>query len=244
VSALIAVVIWEIVGRFIVTNDILFVPFSTVIATAVNMLASGELLFHLWVSLQEFLIGFALAVVIGIALGVVLAVSPTVRDFVQPGIIALYSTPLVALAPLFILWLGIGLASKIAIVFVTAVFPVILNTTTGILSTEDSYLQVARSFGSNRQQVFRKILMPSALPFIVTGLRLAVGRGIVGVVVGEFFGSRAGLGFLILVSGQAFAMDRLLVAVLILAVSGVVVTDLIERLERRLAPWREFELQM
>ena len=86
--------------------------------------------------------------------------------------------------------------------------------------------------------------MPSALPFIVTGLRLAVGRGIVGVVVGEFFGSRAGLGFLILVSGQAFAMDRLLVAVLILAVSGVVVTDLIERLERRLAPWREFELQM
>jgi NitT/TauT family transport system permease protein len=166
-------------------------------------------------------------------------ISTRVRDYVQPWISGFYSTPLIALAPLFILWLGIGIVSKVAVVFAMALFPITINTTAGIKNTDQDLIDVARAFGYSRSDIFRKVLLPSALSFIVTGFRLAVGRGIVAVVVAEFFGSRGGLGYLILVSSQSFAMDRLLLAVLLLAFTGVIGIGLVGRLERRLAPWRE-----
>lgn len=239
VSALVGVVIWELIARFVLTQSIFFVPLTAVAEAGVQLTLSGELPRHAWVSLQEFSYGIGLAILVGIPLGLAIGVSDRVRDYVQPWISGLYSTPLIALAPLFILWLGIGMRSKIAVVFIMALFPISINTTAGIKNTDQDLIDVARSFGFSRAAIFRKVLMPSALSFIVTGFRLAVGRGIVAVVVAEFFGSRAGLGFMILVSSQAFAMDRLLLAVLLLAFSGVVGIGLVERLERRLAPWRE-----
>ena len=156
---------------------------------------------------------------------------------------ALYSTPIVAIAPLFILWFGIGIESKIATAALCAVFPILINCASGFATTDQSYIDVARAFGFGKTQVFRKILLPSALAFIATGIRLGIGRALVGAVVAEFFGAKAGLGFRILVSGQAFQTADLLAGVLVLALTGVVALGLVERVERRLAPWRlEVEL--
>lgn len=238
-SLLIGVAIWEFVARVLIEGTLFFAPMTDVIAAGIEMTLSGELPFHAWVSFQEFAYGLGLAIIVGIPLGLAVGVSTRVADYVQPWISGLYSTPLIALAPLFILWLGIGVASKIAVVFVMALFPITINTTAGIKNTDQDLIDVARAFGYSRMDIFRKVLLPSALSFIVTGFRLAVGRGIVAVVVAEFFGSRAGLGYLILVSSQSFAMDRLLLAVLILAFTGVIGIGLVGRLERRLAPWRE-----
>lgn len=239
ISLLVGVLIWEFVARVMIKDTLFFVPFLDVARAGVELTASGELPYHVWVSFQEFVYGLGLAVLVGVPLGLAVGSSTRVKDYVQPWISALYSTPLIALAPLFILWLGIGIGSKVAVVFIMALFPITINTTAGIKNTEQNLIDVARAFGYRRHEIFRKVLLPSALSFIVTGFRLAVGRGIVAVVVAEFFGSRAGLGYLILVSSQSFSMDRLLLAVLVLALTGMAGIGLVERLERRLAPWRE-----
>ncbi|TDC49255.1 ABC transporter permease [Jiangella ureilytica] len=239
ISLLIGVAIWEFVARVLVDGSLFFVPLTDVVRAGYDLTLTGELQHHAWVSFQEFFYGLLLAVLVGVPLGMAVGISTRVRDYVQPWISGFYSTPLIALAPLFILWLGIGIVSKVAVVFAMALFPITINTTAGIKNTDQDLIDVARAFGYSRTDIFRKVLLPSALSFIVTGFRLAVGRGIVAVVVAEFFGSRGGLGYLILVSSQSFAMDRLLLAVLLLAFTGVIGIGLVGRLERRLAPWRE-----
>jgi NitT/TauT family transport system permease protein len=161
-----------------------------------------------------------------------------VRGLVDPWVSMLYATPIIALGPLFILWLGIGAASKIAIVFLTAVFPILINTVSGLTNTDRNLIEVARSFGAGARQIYIKVRMPAALPFIIAGLRLSVARALVGVVVAELFGARAGLGFLILNSAQAFDTAGLFVGVIILAIAGVVAVELLKWLESALAPWR------
>jgi NitT/TauT family transport system permease protein len=175
---------------------------------------------------------------IGIFLGLVLGTSAGARTAISPWVSALYATPIVALSPLLILWFGLGLTSKIVVVFLVAVFPVMVNTQTGIESADEKLVETARAFGASQIQIFAKILLPSALPFIVAGLRLGVGRALVGVVVAELFGARAGLGYLITVSSSVFDMGALFAAVVILAASGVISSYLLRLLEKRLAPWR------
>jgi NitT/TauT family transport system permease protein len=165
-----------------------------------------------------------------------------VKDFLDPWVSAVYATPTVALAPLFIFVFGIDAASKMAVVFLLAVFPIVINTATGIRSTEQIYIDAARSFSANRGQIFTKVLIPSALPFIVAGLRLGIGRGLVGVVVGEFIGARAGLGYMIFRSSQGFEIDAMWAGVFLLAGTGVLSVIVLQKVERRLAPWRRFEL--
>jgi NitT/TauT family transport system permease protein len=139
---------------------------------------------------------------------------------------------------LFILWFGLGLFSKVVVVFLVAVFPVLVNTQAGVESTDEGLIETARAFSANQRQIFTKVLLPAAVPFIVAGLRLGIGRGLVGVVVAELFGARAGLGYLITVSSQIFDMGALFAATLILAGAGMVSTELIRVVERRIAPWR------
>ena len=150
----------------------------------------------------------------------------------------LYATPLVALMPFFIIVFGVGIPAKIAIVYVMVVFPVLINTFTGIRTADADLLEMVRSFSASPGQVFREVLFPSALPFILTGLRLGVGRGLIAVVVGELFFSQQGLGYLINLAGQSFDTPLLFVGVLILAVAGVVLTGFLQTLERRMTPWR------
>jgi ABC-type nitrate/sulfonate/bicarbonate transport system permease component len=234
--------VWEIAGRS-GRWPLILAPLSEIWARFIQLAMTGELQRHVLVSLNEFVLGFAIAAVAGIALGIAIATSDAVRDVVDPWVSAVYATPTVALAPMFIFIFGIDAASKVAVVFLLAVFPIVINTATGMRSTEQVYIEAARSFGANRRQIFMKVLIPSALPFIVAGLRLGIGRGLVGVVVGEFIGARAGLGYLIFRSSQGFEIDAMWVGVFLLAGTGVISVIVLQNVERRLAPWREFQLK-
>src|ERR1700704_757558 len=233
---------WEIAGRS-GRWPYLLAPLSDIWVKFVQLTVSGELTRHVLVSLNEFFVGFAIAAVVGIGLGIAIASSDTARDFIDPWVSAVYATPTVALAPLFIFIFGIDAPSKMAVVFLLAVFPIVINTATGMRSTDQIYIEAARSFSANRAQIFTKVLIPSALPFIVAGLRLGIGRGLVGVVIGEFIGARAGLGFLIFKSSQAFQIDAMWVGVFLLAGTGVLAVIILQKVERRVAPGRQFELK-
>jgi NitT/TauT family transport system permease protein len=241
-SLLVAALIWELAARLLIKSPLLFVPITSVFVRAVELWQAGELQNHIWVSFVEFAGGFSLSVVAGVVVGVVLASSRFARNFFEPWVSMLYSTPIIALGPLFILWLGIGVASKIAIVFLTAVFPILINTVTGLTTTERTLIEVARAFGASQAQIYTKIRVPAALPFIIAGLRIGVARALVGVVVAELFGARAGLGFMILTSAQNFDTAALFVGVIILAFAGIASVEFLKWIEKRLAPWRFQEL--
>ncbi len=229
---------WELLGRFVLTDPLFFAPLSEVAIAAAHLWQSGELQTHIWVSFSELFEGVIAAIVVGIGIGVALGTSQRVRDYSEIYITALYATPLVAVTPLLILWLGIGVVSKAAVVFLTAVFPILINTASGIRATEALLIEVAQSFCGTRAQIITKVMLPSAVPFMLTGIRLGIGRGIVGVVVGELFGARAGLGYLIFTSGQTFDVPALFVGIITLAVMGVGLTFAAELVERYALRWR------
>jgi NitT/TauT family transport system permease protein len=179
----------------------------------------------------------AIAAVIGISVGLLIATNEFAKHWLQPWISGFYATPTVALGPLFILWLGIGVWSKIVIVVLLVVFAVIINTEAGIRSTSERYLEMMRAFGATPRQLFFKVSLPSATPFILAGLKLGIGRGLIGVVVAELFGSRLGLGRLIGASADSFNMPELFAAVSILAASGIAMNSAFAWLEARLVPW-------
>jgi NitT/TauT family transport system permease protein len=238
VSILAVIVLWEVAARTVVKNPLFFAPLTAVAARTLELWRAQELQAHIWTSFLEFTLGFVIASVVGIAAGVVMATSKPVRDLLDPWVSMLYSTPIIALGPLFILWFGIGVSSKVAVIFLVVVFPVLLNAFVGLSTTDLGLIEAARSFGATTAQVFSKVRFPAALPFIVTGLRLGVARGLVGVVVAELFGAKAGLGYLILISAQTFDTAALFAGVLILAFSGVVAVEILKWIERQLAPWR------
>lgn len=230
--------LWEILSRTVLTNRMVIVPFSTVLVTLWELSRSGELWKHVSASLAEFALGFSLAVLAGILTGFVTGTSKRARDYLEPLISALYATPLVALIPFYIVVFGIQLASKVALVFTIAVFPIVINTQAGILSVERNLVEVASSFRASRWQIFLKVQIPAAIPFIISGLRLGVGRALTGVVVAEFFFATAGLGFMISIASQNFDTARVLLGVFIFSLAGVGVIGFLQKLEKRMAPWR------
>ena len=229
---------WEILARTVLTNRLFFVPPSEVAQAAARLWETGELQRHIAASFSELVYGVLLATAVGIAIGVVVGISARVRAYTEIYITALYATPLVAVTPLLILWLGIGIGSKIAVVFLTAVFPILINTIAGVRATDAQLIEVAQAFCATRAQIITRVMLPSALPFILTGIRLGIGRGIVGVVVGELFGSQAGLGYLIYTSGQTFDVASLFVGIVTLAIAGVGLTFAAELVERHALRWR------
>jgi len=237
-SFLVALIAWEVVARYLVHNTLFLAGPVAVAQKAVDLWRTGELQTNIWTSLTEFAVGFALSAVVGIGGGILLAHSRKTRQYVDPWVSMLYATPLIALGPLFILWMGVGLSAKVAIIFLTAVFPILINTVSGLTGTDPQIIEVARSFGAVPLQVYQKIRFPAALPFIIAGLRLGVARALVGIVVAEFFGARAGIGFMILASAQTFDTASVFLGVIILAVSGVVTVEFLKWVEVRLAPWR------
>jgi NitT/TauT family transport system permease protein len=229
--------LWEVISRFVVANA-LFLAAPSQIAIAIYHLGrSGQLWHHIAVSGAEFAVGYVIACVLGIALGLAMASSPTFKQAAQPWVSGLYATPTIALAPLFILWFGIGIWSKVIVVISLVLFPVTINTEAGLRTTSERLIEMLRSFGASRRQIFFKVSLPSAVPFILAGLKLGIGRGLIGVVVAELFGSRAGLGNLISQSADAFNMPELFAGVVILAFAGIVMTAGFSKIEQRLVPW-------
>jgi len=236
-SVLGGLALWESVSRYVVANA-LFLAGPSQIAVAIYHLAmTGELWRHIGVSATEFALGYVIASVLGIALGLTMASSATAKQALQPWVSGLYATPTIALAPLFILWFGIGIWSKVIVVISLVLFPVTINTEAGLRTTSERLIEMLRSFGATKRQIFLKVSLPSAVPFILAGLKLGIGRGLIGVVVAELFGSRAGLGRLISQSADAFNMPELFAGVVILAVAGIVMTAGFSKLEGKLVPW-------
>ncbi len=226
---------WEAYGRLLASP--IFTYPSAIARAAVALVQTGELQFYLQASLVVLSLGLLLAVAAGIPLGVAVARWPLLEHATDPYINALYATPTVALIPIIVLWLGFQTQAKVALVFLFCVFPILINTYQGVRSVDRRLLEVARAFCSTEWATWRDVILPSALPFILAGIRLAIGRGLVGMVVAEFYTSITGLGYMIVQYANTFRTDRLFVPIVVLMGMGVGLTGLLKRLERRIAPW-------
>jgi NitT/TauT family transport system permease protein len=204
----------------------------------VQLFGSGEIWNDLKVSGIELFWGYSLSVVFAVPFGIMVGWYKRVSYIFDPFINAMNATPRVALLPLVIIWLGIGILSKVGIIFLGAVFPILINTRDGVKTTPYNLLTCARSFGASEWMVFRAVVLPSTLPFILTGLRLATGRALVGVMVGELYAATAGIGFMITVAGATFQTDKVFVGVGVFAISGMILMEALTKIERRFDKWR------
>ena len=228
---------WELLSVLGVIKP-LFMSSPSRILAAAGWLAANGLWEDLMISGTEFGIGFSAAVLVGVPVGILLGWYRRWHAVFDPYISVLYVTPRVVLLPLLILWLGIGLASKVMVVFLGAVFPILINVIAGIKTIDESLVMCARSFGAGRRQIFATVALPGSVPFILAGLRIGVGRALVGVVVGEMVASTGGIGHMISVAGAQFQTDRVFVGVIMIAMFGYGVTAFLNRLERRFEGWR------
>lgn len=211
---------------------------TAIVGTGARVFRTGEIWTDLRVSGLEFLLGFVMAVAAGVAIGLVAGWYRRACFALDPFFSALNATPRVALLPLIIIWVGIDIWSKVLVVFLGAVVPIYLNVVAGVRTADARLVRVARSFGSSEPRLFWTIVLPSALPFLLTGLRLGVGRAMVGIVVGELYAATAGVGFMITVAGATFQTDKVFVGVLLIALAGVLMIEALTRIERRFDTWR------
>ena len=231
--------VWELVGNTLqLINPMFMSAPSLVFKAAVQLFASGEIWNDLRVSGLEFFWGYILSVIVAIPFGIMVGWYKRASYVFDPFINAMNATPRVALLPLVIIWLGIGILSKVGIIFLGAVFPILINTRDGVKTTPYNLLTAARSFGASEWQIFRSVVLPSTVPFILTGLRLGVGRALIGVMVGELYAATAGIGFMITVAGATFQTDKVFVGVLIFALTGMIAMELLTKLEGRFDKWR------
>ncbi len=228
-------IVWQIVGPFI---SPIFFTYPTKIAVAFYTLtANGELPYYLAQSLEVMFYGLLSAIVVGIPLAVLMARVRWLDWALDLPINALYATPLVAVVPLLVLWFGIYLKAKIIVVFLFAVFPVLINTYQGVRECDKNMLEVAQSFRSREWRTWQDVLLPFAVPYIIAGIRLAIGRGLIGMIIAEFYTTITGLGFMITRYANNFEMDKTFVPVIVLMVLGVSLTAMLKWFGRRIAPW-------
>ena len=234
-------IIWELLPYFVPMKQgtrLFFTVPSRILATLWQMFASGSIWAPLGVSATAFAIGLALAVAAGLPLGILLGRSNTLNAMFDPFITAFNATPRLVFLPLLMLWLGIGLWSKVAIVFLGALFPLLINTHEGVRNADKLLINVVRSFGAKEWDVARLVVIPNSLPFIVVGLRLAIGRAILGVVVAEFFGAQDGLGVLMVRAASSFNVDVVFAGLIIFAALSLIMTGLVKLVEERMNRWR------
>lgn len=237
VSLLITLALWEWYGRN--TNPILFTYPTAVVHATLEMIADGTLLTALGQSLSVLASGFALGTLGGIGVGLLAGRSLVVAALLDIPVTALYATPTVALVPLLVLWFGFGTSAKIVVVLLFTIFPVLINTMRGVREVDPRLVEVARAFCSTEYRLWTDLVLPSALPFIMTGVRLAIGRALIAVIVAEFYTAISGLGYLIVSNAHAFQTARIFVPVVVLMALGVVTTGALEMVEARISPWRQ-----
>jgi ABC-type nitrate/sulfonate/bicarbonate transport system permease component len=238
-AVLIVLGIWEAVWSYTHWISPLFFSGPSAIAKAFWIsLTQGNLLADLAFSGKNFTIGFGIALVSGVVLGVVTGWYRRIRLILDPFLNAAYAAPRIAMMPLIIIWFGIGMWSKVFIVFLSAFFPILVNTAAGIRNMDRDLLRAARAFCASDWQIFKTLAIPGSVPFILTGVRQGVAVGLIGVVVGEMLGSSEGIGFMVTYGGQTFQTDTLFVGFVIIAFAGVLLTSVAERLERRFSRWR------
>ncbi len=236
-SLIVVLAVWEVYGRSV--NPILFTYPTAIAQSAVTIIGDGELWQYLSASLVIFAQGLILSILIGLPLGVLMARVHIVNAVLDMYINALYAMPTVAIVPLLVLWFGFDTLAKTIIVFLFTVFPLILNTYQGVKNVEANLLEVARSFSSSERRLWTDVVIPSALPYILVGLRIAIGRGLVGVVIADFYTAISGIGYLIVLYANSFQTAKLFVPIVTLMLLGSLLTWLLQILEKRMTPWLE-----
>ena len=234
-------VVWELLPRFITLSagtKLFFTTPSQVAGTLWRLFATGEIWTPLGVSASGFGLGLLLSIVVGLPLGVLIGRSRTLNDMIDPFITAFNATPRLVFLPLVMLWLGLGLWSKVLIVFIGALFPILINTYEGVRNADKVLINVVRSFGAKEWDIARLVVVPNAMPYIIAGLRLAIGRAVLGVVVAEFFGSEAGLGVMMVQAAGRYQVDVVFSGLIIFAVLSLALTAIVQVLEHRLSRWR------
>jgi sulfonate transport system permease protein len=235
VSVTIFLALWELAGRGI--DPVLFATPSAVAVAAVGMIASGELWTYLYPSLVVLFYGFALAVFFGIGIGLLLARFRVLDVALNVYITFLYSIPSVALVPLIVLWAGYEQGAKVIILFMFAFFPMVINTYQGVKAVDPKLVEVGRAFRCNEGQLWTNIVIPASLPFIVTGLRLALGRGLIGMVLADLYTALSGVGYLIARTAATYQVAKMFVPIVTLGLLGVTLTALLRLAEKHVAPW-------
>jgi NitT/TauT family transport system permease protein len=236
ISTVVLLIIWEIYGRSV--NPVLFTYPTAIAGAFVDMIKDGTLLAATGHTLSVMAIGAIIGSVAGIAFGLWAGRSETFAAVIEIPLNALYAVPAVALIPVIVIWFGYGDIAKVVVVFFFTIFPVLINTMRGVQEVDPDLLEVSRSFCSSESRLWRDLLLPSALPYIITGLRLAIGRALIGIIVAEFFTAITGLGNLIVTNANTFQTARMFVPIVLLSVIGVVLTSLLGLLEARMAPWK------
>lgn len=238
-AVIIALILWELLSRIGVINAAFLPAPSQVIITLGELAASGELAKHLSISLQRALSGFLLAAIVGIGGGLLIGRYTAIERFIDPLLQSLRQISALALFPVFILFLGIGEESKTAIIFWAAQWPMLLNTISGVKNVDPILIKSARSMAASDSVLFRKVVLPAAIPSIITGMRLSATVSILVLVAAEMIGAKAGLGFLIISAQYNFEVDTMYAAIVALAILGLVVNYALVGLERRATRWKD-----
>ena len=235
VSLICVLGLWEVLGARV--DQSLFTTPSKIAVAGVQMIWSGELWTYLAPSLVVLAIGLTLAAIIGVLVGLLLARFWVLDVALGVYITFLYSIPSVALVPLIVLWAGFETSAKVIILFMFAFFPMVINTYQGVKNVDSKLLEVGRSFRCSEWQLWKNIVLPGALPFIVTGLRLALGRGLIGMVLADLYTAISGIGYLIVRTASTYQVDKMFVPIVVLGLLGVTLTALLRFIEIRVAPW-------
>ncbi|HWO42593.1 MAG TPA: ABC transporter permease [Candidatus Eisenbacteria bacterium] len=241
---LLLIVAWEATPHVLTLPrgvSLFFTTPSKVLEASYELIVQNQIQHHFYVSAIEFLMGLALAIMVGLPLGLITGRSRTIDAMVDPYVTVFNATPRLIFLPLFILWFGIGIWSKVMIVFIGAVFPLLINTYEGVKNVDRVLVNVVRSFGANEWQIMRVVVLPNSVPYIIAGLRLAIGRAVLGVVVGEFFGASEGLGFMIASAATNYKVDVVFVGVAIFMGLSLILTFSVKRVETKLSRWRPEE---
>lgn len=234
---------WELSSRLGWLDPLFASSPSLIVEKLYDMVADGSIWPHVLASANIAGLGFGLSVLVGVPLGLAMGRSFTLRATLEPFTTALNAAPQVAFLPLLIIWLGIGVASKVALVFLGSFIIMVINTETGVAQVDRRLIETARSFMANERQIMLKVIIPSAMPYIIAGMRLGVGRALVMVVVAEIYAATKGLGYLIFQAGGLYDTAQVFVGVVILAGAGVILNSFLRWLERRLAPWQHVQIE-
>jgi NitT/TauT family transport system permease protein len=236
ISILSLAVLWEVTGR--IMDSTLIPPLSRIGAAWWKLLASGKLAANLTLSLTTLAAGFFLAVAIGIVIGLLMGRFRAVEHFLDLYVNVLMSAPTTAFVPVLIMWFGLGVESRIAVVFLFAVFVIIINTMTGVKQVDSVLVEMARSFGAKEKEIFFKIILPAAMPAIMAGVRLGMGRAVKGMVTAEMLLTLTGIGAMIMQFGSSFATDSLFAVILTILIIAMITMRAVQWLDRRLTGWK------
>ncbi|MES2977848.1 MAG: ABC transporter permease [Pseudomonadota bacterium] len=231
-------VLWELASRLEWINPLFISSPTKVLQAAREVFSSAEFRADMGVSATEFVVGYLAAIVVGVPLGLAIGWFKRLYFLLSPFIHILNTIPRITLLPIIIIWFGIGIWSKVMVVFLGAVIPILISTYSGVSTSEERFMKVARSFNASRGRVFRTIVLPGTVPFIFTGLKYGSGRALLGVIVGELYAATAGIGYFIASAGNSFQTDKMLVGVLLVVFVGLVTVEGLGWVERRFDVWR------